>query len=250
MSKFESDYRKLLKRVIEKGTQVKNRTGVNAITSFGENLKVDLRLGFPVITGRKIFFEKAYYEYFWIREGGTTVKYLNDHDIKWWNSYANSRGELGRVYGYQMRNFDGVFDQLAYVIREIKSNSRRAVISFWNPLDLQEQALPCCYTNINFVRVGDELNMAITFRSSDLALGLPYDIIFAALLLKDVADFTDLKPAEIKFNLDNAHVYVNNIQGINSYLNKPIYKLPKYNNKNNTLVDYKSGEHIEMILNV
>jgi thymidylate synthase len=250
MSKFESRYKSLLKRVITNGTQCKNRTGMNAITLFGENLKFDLRDGFPIITGRKIFFDKAYHEYYWIREGGTTTKYLNDHGITWWNPYAKHGGELGRVYGYQLRNFSGVFDQLAHVIREIKSNTRRAVITMWNPIDLNEQALPCCYTNMTFVRIGDELNLAITFRSSDATIGLPYDAIFAALLLIDVAEFTELVPAEVKLNLDNVHVYTNNLQPTKTYLNRPIYKLPKYDNFTKQLSNYRSGEHIETTMNV
>src|SRR6478609_2653020 len=133
MSKFESQYRRLLERILDKGVQCKNRTGINAITLFGEQLKIDLRLGFPIVTGRKIFFDKAFHEYRWIREGGTTTNYLNDHGIKWWNAYANQFGELGRIYGYQLRSFNGKFDQLAHIIREINANTRYAVVNLWNP---------------------------------------------------------------------------------------------------------------------
>lgn len=250
MSQFESRYRRLINRILDKGVQCKNRTGVNAITLFGEDLKIDLRLGFPIVTGRKIFFDKAFHEYRWIREGGTTTTYLNQHGIHWWDSYATSKGELGRVYGYQLRSFGGTYDQLEHVIRELKMNTRYAVVNLWNPNDIMEQALPCCYTNMTFVRIGNELNLAITFRSSDVFLGLPYDIIFAALLLKDVAEFTELEPCMIKLNLDNVHLYVNNIQPARIYLNRPIYKLPSYDDASHELVNYKHGEHIESILNV
>lgn len=250
MSKFESDYKRLLRRVLEEGTQVHNRTGVNAITSFGESLTIDLKKGFPIVTGKQIFFDKAFHEYVWIRECGTTTKYLNQHQINWWDSYANDRGELGRVYGYQLRAFNGTEDQLMMAIKEIKANSRRAHITMWNPSDLKEQALPCCYTGITFVRIGNELNVSIDFRSSDLFLGLPYDIIFGALLLHDVADFCELNVGKLKMNLNNAHIYVNNVIPMNKYLNSPIYKLPTYNSKVKKLSDYKSGPFIKAILNV
>ena len=148
MSKFEQDYSKLLIRAIDKGVVTTNRTGINAKTLFGEDLIIDIKKGFPILTGKKIFFDKALHEYLWIKDGGTTIKYLNDHDIKWWNSYANAKGELGKVYGWQLRSFNGEEDQLMNAVNEIRNNSRRAHITMWNPSDLPEQALPCCYTGI------------------------------------------------------------------------------------------------------
>jgi len=250
MSKFESDYRKLLTRVLKEGTQVKNRTGVNAITSFGESLIIDLTKGFPIVTGKKIFFDKALHEYLWIKDGGTKIKYLNDNGITWWNSYADASGYLGKTYGYQMRCFNGEEDQLMRAISEIKNKSRRAHITMWNPSDLDEQALPCCYTGITFVRIGDELNMSIDFRSSDLFLGLPYDIIFGALLLNDVAEFCELNVGKLKMNLNNAHIYVNNVIPMKRYLGESIYKLPTLLKCGRKISEYKSGPYIEAPLNV
>lgn len=250
MSKFENDYRKLLRRVIENGTHVKNRTGINAITSFGESITIDLGEGFPIITGKKIFFDKAYHEYFWIKNGGTRTKYLNDHGITWWNSYADINGSLGKTYGYQMRSFNGEEDQLELAINEIRNNSRRAHITMWNPSDIGEQVLPCCYTGITFVRIGNELNLSIDFRSSDIFVGLPYDIIFGALLLIEVAAHCELRVGKLKMNLNNAHVYVNNVIPATSYLGEQIYKLPKYVIRTNELIDYKHGPYIEAKLNV
>lgn len=250
MSKFESDYKKLLKSVLTNGTQVKNRTGVNAITSFGKELTIDLRLGFPIVTGKKIFFDKAYHEYRWIREGCSTIKYLNKHGITWWDSYADQAGSLGKTYGYQLRSFNGEKDQLEFAINEIRNKSRRAHITMWNPSELQETALPCCYTGMTFVRIGDELNLSIDFRSSDIFVGLPYDIIFGALLLTEVAEHCELKPCMLKMNLNNAHLYVNNIIPMKTYLEESMYKLPEYNSKLNELIGYVYGSYIEAILNV
>jgi len=250
MSKFESDYKKLIRRVLTHGTVTKNRTGVNTITSFGEQLTIDLTKGFPIVTAKKVFFDKALHEYLWIKDGGTTIKYLNLHNIKWWDSYADLNGSLGKTYGYQLRNFNGKEDQLMYAINQIKNNSRRAHITMWNPSDLQEQVLPCCYTGITFVRIGNELNMNIDFRSSDIFLGLPYDIIFGALLLHDTADFCELNVGKLKMNLNNAHIYSNNVIPAKVYLDEPMYKLPGLLYDNRVLSPYKSGLYIEAVLNV
>ena len=250
MSKFESDYKKLLKRVLTHGTVTKNRTGINTITSFGEELTIDLAKGFPIVTGKKIFFDKALHEYLWIKDGGTKIKYLNDHGIMWWDSYADSDGSLGNTYGYQLRCFNGEEDQLMKAIQEIKNNSRRAYITMWNPSDLHKQVLPCCYTGITFVRIGYELNLSIDFRSSDIFLGLPYDIIFGALLLSDVAEFCELTVGKLKMNLNNAHLYVNNVIPTKIYLDEPIYKLPTLLKGGREISEYKSGPYIEAILNV
>ena len=250
MSKFESDYKKLLRRVLTHGTMTKNRTGVNTITSFGEELTIDLSKGFPIVTGKKIFFDKALHEYLWIKDGGTTIKYLNEHGITWWNSYADSFGSLGKTYGYQLRSFNGDKDQLMDAIQEIRGNSRRAHITMWNPSELNETALPCCYTGITFVRIGNELNLNIDFRSSDIFLGLPYDIIFGALLLHDTADFCDLIVGKLKMNLNNAHIYINNVIPTKTYLDEAMYRLPGLLYGNRELTEYKSGPYIEAALNV
>lgn len=253
MNKFEHDYKALLKSVIASGVYTDNRTGVNTVKLFNKSFNINIREGFPIITGKKIFFEKAYHEYIWIREGMTTTKYLNDNDILWWNQYARANGELGRIYGYQLRSYNGNFDQLAYAIKEIKQNSRRAVISMWNPSDLDYQALPNCYTNINFVRINNVLNMNITFRSSDLFLGLPYDIIFGALLLIDTAIFTELKVGELGINISDAHIYGNHLSQVAEYLTRPVFKLPVFSNKfkevKNKLINYKHGDFIKAPLN-
>ncbi len=175
MSLFEIEYKQLLMRCLLDGEITENRTGVVTKKLFNQSFNIDMRKEFPIVTGKKIFFEKALHEFLWIFNGDTNVEYLNKHGIEWWNSYADNK-ELGKVYGYQLRRFNDTFDQIEYVKSEIKNNSRRAVISLWNPTDLEEQALPCCYTQITFVRENDHLNMAIDFRSSDLFLGLPYDL--------------------------------------------------------------------------
>lgn len=251
MSKFEQDYMQMLHRIINSGTLDSNRTGVDAIVAFNEQLNIDLTLGFPILTGKKIFFDKAYHEFFWILNGLTTTKYLKEHNIHWWDKFAIN-GELGKTYGYQLRNYNGEKDQLMMAVNEIKNNSRRAHITMWNPSDLSNQPLPCCYTSFNFVRIGDELNMSMEFRSSDTFLGLPYDIIFSALLLIEVAEFCELKPKMIGLNLSNAHIYSNHMKQVDKYLRSEIYELPTLIKKNLSkpmLANYVCGPYLEAALN-
>lgn len=249
ISKFENDYQLMLQRILNHGEVCENRTGINTIVSFNETLVIDLSLGFPILTGKKIFFDKAYHEYRWMRDGLTTTTYLKQHGIHWWDKYANAKGELGKTYGYQLRSYNGKEDQLMMAIDEINKNSRRAHITMWNPSDLPSQELPCCYTSFDFVRVNGGLNMSMTFRSSDTFLGLPYDIIVGSLLLYDVAEFCELKVGKIALNLCNAHIYSNHLEQIEKYMQAQTFELPKYRIKTHKLSNYQSSDYIETILN-
>ena len=250
MNKFELDYRTLLKQVLMTGYEKESRTGVNTKCVFDANLRIDLSKGFPIITGKQIFFDKAYHEYIWFSEGMVTNKYLKQHGIHWWDVYATSEGYLGRTYGYQLRSFNENFDQLQYCISQIKMGTRRAHITLWNPEDMVALPLPVCYTGFTFVITGKKLNMSMQFRSSDLFLGLPYDICVGALLLTDVAEFCELEPCVLSVNLADAHIYKNHVTQVNKYLECIIYPLPKYNNEENKLINYKHGEFIKTPLNI
>tara|TARA_R110000796_G_C14471206_1_gene425582 strand:- start:37 stop:786 length:750 start_codon:yes stop_codon:yes gene_type:complete len=243
---FEQQYKNLLQKVISTGEETSNRTGINTKKLFNEHININLNEGFPIVTGKKIFFLKALAEFKWIYEGRTDLKYLQDNGINWWNDFAIDK-ELGKVYGYQVRKFNGIFDQIKYAIQEINSNSRRAVITLWNPCDFKNQALPCCYTQMNFVRLNNKLNLAISFRSSDLFLGLPYDIIVCALFLVEIAKKCNLTPNVLGLNLADAHIYVNHLNQITEYNNNLIYTLPKLkgNYNNYYLENYKSNKLIK-----
>jgi len=223
---FELEYKQLLTNCLLENKLCGNRTNVKTYKLFNKSINIDLADGFPIITGKKIDFDKGLHEFLWIYNGKTDLKYLNENNIKWWDDFAIN-GKLGKVYGYQVRKYNGNFDQIDYCINEIKNNSRRAIITLWNPSDLDEQALPCCYTQFNFVRINDELNMAMDFRSSDLFLGLPYDIIVGALFLIAIAKECGLKPKMLGINLKDAHIYENHYNQVEKYLNLPIYNLPK-----------------------
>lgn len=252
-NKFELDYKTLLTEVEFWGEKDKNRTGVDALCAFGKNLIIDTTLGVPILTSRKIFFDKAYHEYRWIRDGLTTTKYLNDNGIKWWNQYANEKGELGKTYGYQLRNFNDEIDQLEHVHKELRMNSRRAHVTLWNPSELNETPLPPCYTGFTFMRQGDKLNLSVQMRSSDLMLGLPYDILVMYFFLLDIAKFNELKPANLCFQITNAHIYENHLKQLNEYTVRKMHLPPALITKEDgsySLKDYKHEEHIILPLNL
>jgi len=246
MNNFEQTYKDLLLRVLQYGEENKNRTSINTLKLFNQSINIKLNNGFPILTGKKIYFKKALAEFKWIYEGRTDLKYLQDNNINWWNEFAIN-GQLGKVYGYQIKNYNNSINQIKYCINEIKNNTRRAIITLWNPSDLKEQALPCCYTQLNFVRSNNKLNLVMHFRSSDLFLGLPYDIIFGALFLIEISKQCNLIPSQLGLNLADAHIYMNHIEQVNLYLESNTYELPqlKGNYNNYYLDNYKSNKLIK-----
>jgi len=246
MNNFEQTYKDLLLRVLQYGEENKNRTSINTLKLFNQSINIKLNNGFPILTGKKIYFKKALAEFKWIYEGRTDLKYLQDNNINWWNEFAIN-GQLGKVYGYQIKNYNNSINQIKYCINEIKNNTRRAIITLWNPSDLKEQALPCCYTQLNFVRSNNKLNLVMHFRSSDLFLGLPYDIIFGALFLIEISKQCNLMPYQLGLNLADAHIYMNHIEQVNLYLESNTYELPqlKGNYNNYYLDNYKSNKLIK-----
>lgn len=240
---FEHKYKVLLMETLLNGDLCSNRTGIKTYKKFNQTLNINLGLGFPIVTGKKIFFNKALAEFNWLYQGKTDLNFLHKNGIKWWDDFAIN-GKLGKVYGYQIRHFNGAFDQVKYVIEEIKNNSRRAVVSLWNPTDLAEQALPCCYTQLCFVRSNNKLNMVMNFRSSDLFLGLPYDIIVGALFLISIAKECNLIPGTLGINLADAHIYESHKKQVIDYYHKPVYILPKINDKFE-LENYICGDFIK-----
>lgn len=244
MSRFETMYHGLLNNILEHGEPTENRTGVTTLTLFNQVLNIKLDEGFPVITGKKVFFDKALAEFEWMWEGRTDLEYLNKRGVMWWNDYNE---EPGKVYGYQIRKFNGMYDQIQYAIKEILYESRRAIVNLWNIEDLPEQVLPCCFTQLNFVRINNKLNLSVHFRSSDTFLGLPYDIMVLALFLITVADETKLYPDQLSLNLANAHIYTNQIEDVLTYLNNTTYELPrlKGNYGSYQITDYTSNKYIK-----
>jgi thymidylate synthase len=245
-STFEHDYKNLLLDTLSNGELESNRTSVKTYKTFNRQLNIDLQKGFPILTSKRVSFEKGLGEFKWIYEGRTDLEFLHEYNVKWWDGFLKD-GSLGKTYGYQVRSFNGVFDQVEYVINEINNNSRRAIITLWNPSDLNDQPLPCCYTSFNFVRIGNKLNMVMNFRSSDLFLGLPYDIIVGSLFLTKIAEECNLIPSMLGLNLADAHIYESHRSQTLEYCNSKVYSLPTLYKENNeyTLTEYESNGWIK-----
>lgn len=251
MNKFEQEYKNLLSKALMYGDIKKNRTGIDTWSLFNQSLTIDVSKGFPILTSKEMFFDKGLAEYNWIAQGLTHLTYLHQHSIKWWDEYADKYGYLGKTYGYQLRSFNGEVDQLATTYNEIRNNTRRAHCTFWNPSELNQTVLPPCYTGMTFRRVGYNLDMTLQLRSSDLFLGLPYDIIVGALFLIDTAKFCDLSPSKLGIQITDAHVYNNHYKQVQEYISRVPYDLPYLSGdpSGRHLIDYKHGPHIYAKLN-
>lgn len=248
-NKFEEDYRSLLSRILMNGHVEHSRAGEVQML-FGETLMIDLQEGFPIVTAKKIFFDKAKAEFWWMWYGSTNVKQLRAQGIEWWDEWADEFGDLGPTYGHQVRNFGNKCDQIKECHSQIVNHGRRAVLTFWNPNDNKNTKLPPCYTSMVFVRIGSELHMEFNIRSSDVGVGLPYDIVLGALFLNEMAKLTLCRPRFMKVNLSNAHNYTNNNAAAYDYLDAPYYEAPQLEtNGNYALPNYQSGKVIKMILN-
>ena len=245
MSNFEKKYKKILLNAFNNGTNRNDRTKVGSKSLFNQSLSWNLNDGFPMITGRKIYQKVFNTEFDWFINGETNIKRFKDNNVKIWDAWADEKGELGKVYGYQMLNFNSQsINQLEAVISSLNNNkdSRRHIISLWNPSELEEMALPPCYLYFQFfVDINNNLNMFVLQRSGDLFLGIPYDIALFSKLLLYISEKTKLKANRIDLQIVDAHIYNNQTESILKYLKTKVYKLPsyKYNNKKLTIENYK-----------
>lgn len=246
---FEIKYQRLLKKCLQKGIERIDRTNVGCYSLFNLSLKFKVNKHFPIITGRKMFKKTFNTEFNWFINGETNIKRFKENNVKIWDSWANEFGELGPVYGFQMLNYNGQnINQLEAVIKSIKNNpdSRRHIISLWNPIQLNEMALPPCYLYFQFFVQNNKLNMYVLQRSGDMFLGIPYDVALFTMILLYISKKCNLKANKVEFNIIDAHVYKNQVEAINEYLLQPIYDLPKYNfvNNNIELINYRHGKII------
>jgi thymidylate synthase len=238
-NKYENQYRKILKDCMSNGIYRNDRTKVGSYSLFDQSIKIDISKYFPMLTGRKIFKKIFDTEFDWFINGETNIKRFKDKNINIWDAWADSNGELGPTYGYQLLNYNGKgINQLENVINEIKTNadSRRHIITLWNPEQQSEMALPPCYHNFQFYVENQKLNLAVTQRSGDLFLGIPYDICVFSKLLLYVASRTSLFPQILSLRIIDAHIYKNQLVSIIDYLNQPHYSLPTYNYDGQNLI--------------
>ena len=217
-----NQYHNLIKDILVNGELHSDRTGVGTRSVFGRQLRFDLEKGFPLLTTKKMHFKGIAHELLWFMSGSTNTQYLKDNKVTIWDEWADENGDLGPIYGHQLRNFGGKHprsnfdyggvDQLKNVIESIKTNpsSRRHVMTLWNPIDLPYQALACCHgTVIQFYVSNNQLSCGMYQRSCDAFLGLPYNIASYALLLHMVSQVTSYTPKDLVITLGDTHLYTN-----------------------------------------
>lgn len=223
-NQYEDDYGNLLRRVLTEGEHRDDRTGVGTTAIFGASLKADLREGFPILGKKKMSIKIAKTELLWMLSGSTNIKMLQDNGIKIWDEWADDDGELGPVYGSQMRNFGGNgVDQIAQLIDGIKNNptSRRHLVTMWNPTDLPNQKLPPCHYSFScYVSNDGHLDLIFNMRSVDLYLGCPYDMALYGILMHMIGNVTGLKPRYLQGNFADTHVYKSHKNAVKLYLNR------------------------------
>ncbi len=249
-------YLDLCKHVMEHGSNKMDRTKTGTKSVFGYQMRFDLNDGFPLLTTKKVHLKSIIHELLWFIKGDTNIKYLVDHGVRIWNdwpyqtfkeskdfqgesmvdfveriksddAFAHQYGDLGPVYGAQWRNFNGV-DQLQYILDTLKTNpnSRRMILSAWNPAEINHMALPPCHTLIQFYVADGKLSLQLYQRSADIFLGVPFNIASYALLLMMVAQVTGFEVGEFVHTLGDAHIYSNHFEQIELQLSRTPRKLP------------------------
>ncbi len=225
-------YLDLLNRVLTTGVKKSDRTGTGTRSVFGHQMRFDLAEGFPLVTTKKLHTKSIIHELLWFVAGDTNIKYLNDHGVSIWNEWADENGELGPVYGKQWRSWQcpsgATIDQLADVVEQIRTNpdSRRLIVTAWNPADVGKMALPPCHLLFQFYVAEGRLSCQLYQRSADVFLGVPFNIASYALLLMMVAQVTDLAAGEFVHTLGDAHLYDNHLAQARTQLARDCRPLP------------------------
>jgi len=246
IQQYEEQYRDLLQECLIRGVTRADRTGVGSRSIFNASLKIDVSKQFPIITGRKMFQKTFDTEFEWFMNGETNIKRFKNAGVKIWDAWADDNGDLGPVYGYQMRNFNNQgIDQMKNVIKSLimEPDSRRHIISLWNPAQIKDMRLPPCYLYFQFFVEDGKLNMFALQRSGDLFLGIPYDVALFTEVLLYVSTLTEYKPNLLEIQIIDAHIYNNQIESVNKYLQQPMFALPTYEYRLNELklINYNHG---------
>ena len=225
-------YEDLLRDVLATGTHKDDRTGTGTTSVFGRQIRFDLSQGFPLITTKRVHFKSIAYELLWFLRGDSNVRWLQDHGVTIWDEWADADGDLGPVYGVQWRSWPtpdgGHIDQLQQVIDQIRNSpdSRRIIVSAWNPADIPGMALAPCHAFFQFYVADGKLSCQLYQRSADIFLGVPFNIASYALLTQMVAQLTDLEPGEFVHTLGDAHLYLNHVEQARLQLTRTPHPLP------------------------
>lgn len=226
-------YLDLLRHILDTGVVKHDRTGTGTISTFGYQMRFDMRDSFPLLTTKKLHLKSIIHELLWFLAGDTNVKYLQDNGVRIWNEWADADGDLGHIYGYQWRSWPdydgGHIDQIAQVVDQIKNNpdSRRMIVSAWNVADLPGMKLPPCHAMFQFYVADGRLSLQLYQRSADCFLGVPFNIASYALLLQMMAQVTGLEAGDFVHTLGDAHLYLNHLDQARLQLSREPRSLPR-----------------------
>jgi thymidylate synthase len=226
-------YLELMETVLAHGVEKRDRTGTGTLSIFGHQMRFDLSEGFPLVTTKKLHLKSIVYELLWFLRGDTNVRWLQEHGVTIWNEWADASGDLGPVYGAQWRSWPNphgnVIDQISTVVEEIRRNpdSRRLIVTAWNPADIPRMALPPCHCLFQFYVAEGRLSCQLYQRSADIFLGVPFNIASYALFTTMVAQATDLAPGQFVHTLGDAHLYLNHVAQAREQLERAPYPLPR-----------------------
>lgn len=261
-------YLDLLQDIVDNGVERGDRTGTGTISVFGRQMRFDLSEGFPALTTKKVHLRSIIHELLWFLKGDTNIKYLKENKVRIWDEWADENGDLGPVYGKQWRSWAGpngeVIDQITELIHNLKTNpnSRRHIITAWNPAELPQMALSPCHCLFQFYIANGKLSCQLYQRSADTFLGVPFNIASYALLTMMIAQVCDLEPGDFVHTFGDTHLYLNHLEQTQLQLSRDIRPLPQMQINPNVkdifsfkyedfkLVNYKPHPHIKAAVSV
>jgi thymidylate synthase len=226
-------YLDLMQHILDRGVRKNDRTGTGTLSVFGYQMRFDLAAGFPLVTTKKMHLKSIVHELLWFLSGDTNIRYLKDNGVRIWDEWADAEGNLGPVYGAQWRSWPtpdgGPIDQIKAVVEQIRRNpdSRRLIVSAWNPADVEKQALPPCHVLFQFYVANGRLSCQLYQRSGDVFLGVPFNIASYALLTHMVAQVTGLEVGDFVHTLGDAHLYLNHLGQAREQLTRDPRPLPR-----------------------
>ncbi|NNE23259.1 MAG: thymidylate synthase [Rhizobiales bacterium] len=237
-------YLELMHRVRNEGAEKHDRTGTGTLSVFGHQMRFDLSEGFPLVTTKKLHLRSIIHELLWFLKGDTNIAYLKENGVSIWDDWADENGDLGPVYGHQWRSWPardgGTIDQIAQVVGQIRHSpdSRRLIVTAWNPADVERMALPPCHCLFQFYVADGRLSCQLYQRSADIFLGVPFNIASYALLVHMIAYVCGLKVGDFVHTLGDAHLYLNHLEQADEQLERSPMALPR-------LVVHKDAKELE-----
>ncbi len=225
-------YQDLIRRILDEGVRKSDRTGTGTLSVFGHQMRFDLSQGFPLVTTKKLHMKSIVHELIWFLQGDTNIRYLRENGVRIWDEWADENGDLGPVYGKQWRSWakpdGGTVDQMRWLVDEIRRNpdSRRLIVSAWNPAEIDQMALAPCHCLFQFYVAEGRLSCQLYQRSADVFLGVPFNIASYALLTQMIAQITGLQPGDFVHSFGDTHLYMNHLEQARLQLTREPRALP------------------------